>query len=60
MSPIVDKFVIVESAVTFRGNPKELYYQKHKDMFKEWEDKIINVTIVNPVFLDGENKRLNA
>ena len=53
MSPFVDKFVIVESTVTFRGNPKELYYQKHKDMFKEWEDKIINVIVEdNP---KGEN-----
>jgi len=24
------------------------------------EDKTINVTIVNPVFFDEENKRLNA
>ena len=29
-------------------------------LFIPMEDKTINVTIVNPVFLDKENKRLNA
>jgi len=31
-----------------------------KKLFIPMEDKTINVTIVNPVFFDEENKRLNA
>ena len=31
-----------------------------KKLFIPMENKIINVTIVNPVFFDEENKRLNA
>lgn len=42
LNGIVDKFVISESTVTFSGDPKPLYYAEHKDMFKEFEDKIIH------------------
>lgn len=45
LSPIVDKFVLVESNVTFRGNPKKLFYDEHRDMFSEWKDKIIHVVV---------------
>ena len=31
-----------------------------KKLFIPMEDRTINVTIVDPVFLDKENKRLNA
>ena len=31
-----------------------------KKLFIPMEDKTINVTVVDPVFLDKENKRLNA
>ena len=31
-----------------------------KKLFIPMEDKTINVTIVDPVFFDKENKRLNA
>jgi len=42
---VVDKFVLVESTSTFRGTPKELYYQNNKDIFKEWNDKIIHIIV---------------
>lgn len=45
LSPVVDKFVLVESTVTHKGTPKELYYQTHKEMFKQWEDQIIHVVV---------------
>jgi len=45
LSPVVDKFVLVESTVTHRGVPKELYYQTHKEMFEDWEHKIIHVVV---------------
>jgi beta-1,4-mannosyl-glycoprotein beta-1,4-N-acetylglucosaminyltransferase len=53
LSPVVDKFVIVESTVTFRGTPKELYFEKNRSTFSEWEDKIVHVIVDdNPT---GEN-----
>lgn len=45
LDSVVDKFVLVESTSTFRGIPKELYYQNNKDMFKEWRDKIIHIVV---------------
>ena len=45
MSPIVDKFVISEATTTFSGLPKPLYYAENKEMFKEFEDKIIHVVV---------------
>lgn len=42
LSPYVDKFLMVEGAETFSGNPKVLYWiERNKDRFEEWEDKII-------------------
>jgi hypothetical protein len=45
LSPVVDKFIIVESTYTHRGEPKKLYFQENRDMFKEWEDKIIHLVL---------------
>ncbi|AUT19013.1 hypothetical protein DSLPV1_042 [Dishui lake phycodnavirus 1] len=48
LSPKVDKFVLVESTKTFRGNDKSLvYFQdlRHREDFAEWKDKIINVVV---------------
>ena len=39
----VDHFVIVENPLTFSGNEKELYFEKNKERFKKFEDKIIHV-----------------
>src|SRR3989344_1716902 len=41
----VDKFVIVESTVTFQGNPKPLYFQENKQRFAPFLDKIIHVVV---------------
>lgn len=45
LSPVVDKFVIVESTVTHRGVPKELFYEQNKNLFEKWHDKIIHVVV---------------
>lgn len=45
MSPIVDKFVISEATETFSGLKKPLYYEENKEMFAEFEDKIIHVVV---------------
>ena len=47
MAPYVDKFVLEESTVTFSGEPKEMIFAKHRDMFAEFEDKIIYVAVDN-------------
>lgn len=45
MSPVVDYFVISEATTTFSDIPKPLYYEENKEMFKEFEDKIIHVVV---------------
>lgn len=45
MSPVVDRFVISEATTTFSGLPKPLYYEENKEMFKEFEDRIIHVVV---------------
>lgn len=42
LNDIVDKFVISESTVTFSGDKKPLYFQENREMFAEFEDKIIH------------------
>lgn len=45
LNDIVDKFVISESTVTFSGKNKPLYYAENKELFKEFEDKIIHIVV---------------
>ena len=45
MNDVVDKFVISEATETFSGLKKPLYYEENKEMFKEFEDKIIHVVV---------------
>lgn len=41
LSPLVDKFVIVEGWETFSGNPKPLYWIEAGDRFEQWKDKVV-------------------
>lgn len=45
LNDVVDRFVISEAVETFSGLPKPLYYEENKEMFREFEDKIIHVVI---------------
>jgi len=45
MAPLVDKFVISEATETFSGLKKPLYYEENKELFKEFQDKIIHVVV---------------
>lgn len=45
LNQYVDFFIIIESQKTHSGKDKELFYEKHKDQFKKFEDKIIYVII---------------
>ena len=54
LNDVVDKFVISESTVTFSGDKKPLYYEENKEMFKEFEHKIIhNVVDDTPMDCDA-------
>ena len=48
LDKVVDKFILVEARSTFSGLDKELYYNKNKKMFEQYNDKIINVVIDMP------------
>jgi hypothetical protein len=41
---LVDQYVIVESALTHRGQSKPLHYLDHAERFAPWADKITHVT----------------
>lgn len=45
MNPVVDKFLLFEATETFSGLKKPLYYEENKEMFREFEDKIIHVVV---------------
>ncbi len=47
LDPIVDKFIIEEATVTFSGHPKELCFEKNRDMFSEFLPKIEYIVVDN-------------
>lgn len=49
LDPHVDYFVIMESAQTFSGQEKPLYFHENRERFKKWWDKII---VIEPVDKD--------
>lgn len=48
MSPVVDKFVLVEAKKTFQGDSKPLYFSENKRRYAKFSDKIIHVVIDFP------------
>lgn len=54
MGPFVDKFIIVESRKTFTNEDKELFFDKFKERFDEYLDKIIYIVVDDfPVSLES-------
>ena len=45
LNEYVDYFVIVESTHTFVGKEKPLFYQENKELFKEFNHKIIHIIV---------------
>jgi hypothetical protein len=45
LDPVVDWFVLVESTLTFAGNPKPLSFADNRERFGRWKDKIVHVTV---------------
>ena len=54
LAPIVDHFVIIEYTVTYKGDPKPLYYNENKERYKKFENKIIH-QIIDDVPMDYIN-----
>lgn len=46
----VDYFVIVESAITFQGESKEFLFEKNKNRFSKFKNKIIHFKVENYEF----------
>ena len=55
----VDKFILVEANLTHSGNPKELYYEKNKELFKEYNDKIVHIVVNDMQSISGDWTREN-
>lgn len=51
----VDKFILAECTHSFVGNKKELIFEKNKDRFSEYLDKIIHVIIDDPPRVMSDN-----
>lgn len=47
LDPFVDRFVIEEATVTFSGEPKELCFEKNKELFKDFLPKIDYIVVDN-------------
>lgn len=45
LSPYVDRFIIEESTMTFSGEKKELCFEKNKELFKDYLDKITYIVV---------------
>jgi beta-1,4-mannosyl-glycoprotein beta-1,4-N-acetylglucosaminyltransferase len=45
LDPVVDRFVLVESTVTFSGLEKPLAFADHRERFAAWHDKITHVVV---------------
>ena len=53
LDPVVDKFIIVESTETFSGRSKELIFDKNRNLFSEFSDKIIHIVAGKSNFTDA-------
>lgn len=49
LSPIVDKFILVEAEFTQLGYEKPLFFDKNKNRFKKYLDKIIHIKLDKPI-----------
>ncbi len=45
LDEVVDKFVLVEATRTFQKQPKPLYFQENKHLFKAFEHKITHIVV---------------
>lgn len=46
-NPFVDKFVLVESTLSYHNEYKTLYYEENKERYKKFHNKIIHIALTN-------------
>jgi beta-1,4-mannosyl-glycoprotein beta-1,4-N-acetylglucosaminyltransferase len=49
LNSVVDYFVLVEARQTFVGKDKELFFEKNKERYAEFKDKIIHLVVDLPI-----------
>lgn len=52
LNPLVDRFVIEEATRTFSGEPKELIFEKNKELFAPYLSKIDYVAVSDDVLME--------
>lgn len=52
LSDVVDYFVLVEANKTFTDNKKDFLFEKNKNLYKKYLDKIIHIKVDNVPLLD--------
>ena len=57
MSPLVDKFIIEEATVTFSGAAKDLCFDKNRDKFSKFLDRIVYVPVTDTPENAGTHER---
>jgi len=45
LSPLVDRFVVVEATVTFSGKEKPLYFREAASRYAEWAHRLVHVVV---------------
>jgi len=45
LDPVVDRFVLCEASVTFRGKAKPLHFKENRDRFQPFLNKIVHVVV---------------
>ena len=56
LDSVVDKFVLVESPATLKGEQKELFYNQNKERFAKFHDKIIHLVYESSTPVDQQPK----
>lgn len=56
LAPVVDRFVIAEATRTHSGKPKELLFEKNRERYAAFADKIIYI-VVDDLLPEGEIAR---
>ncbi len=57
LSPYVDKFIIEEATMTFSGQEKDLCFEKNRDKFKEYLDKIVYIKVTDTPLVAQTHER---
>jgi beta-1,4-mannosyl-glycoprotein beta-1,4-N-acetylglucosaminyltransferase len=57
LKDIVDTFVLVEATHTFSGKKKALYYEENKQLFENFNDKILHLHVNDSPLQEGTKKK---